>query len=174
MLVTLQISKALYWFCYYFVLRDMQDGQHFNALMIAATSFGASTVAGVFSTVLTNPLWVAVTHFQVSLRFRSLAEISPCSGVAMNVLLVCFPSLRQAFYESMLVLFARASRPSSNMLGLVGALATCLATVLTYPLQTWRTQQQAYLPVTLTFAACFSGVAWKVLSALIQCYFFSS
>lgn len=113
MIFCTQVSKAIYWSVYYSCLYNVffsggavglgnstptwpiSLGFLGRALLSAGSALQASTVAGIVSVFLTNPLWVMFTQLQVHGNIRVATFRSLFRGLGFNLLLVSFPTITQ-------------------------------------------------------------------------------
>ncbi len=116
MIFCTQVSKAVYWSLYYYCLHNVFPssgtgagagtgtgppaapvslGFLGRALHSAGSALQASTVAGVVSVFLTNPLWVMFTNLQVYGNLRVPSFHSLFRGLGFNIVLVSFPTITQ-------------------------------------------------------------------------------
>ena len=72
--------------------------------------------------------------------------------------MIAYPTIREAALE---LLHSLDRNYGHTAAGLRGMAASCLATVVTYPVQRWRVQSQAALPCRV--AGIFDGLLFKLL-----------
>ena len=173
-IVAVLCSKVIFWTVYYFILN------YFISLSAVTTaihrgmlSFYASLIGGIVEAVALHPMWVIVVRLQVHGAEATDLYINLCDGLGFSVLLVLFPALRQFLFEYMVFLVDAVLLIHNTSLG-QGALGTCAtiaATVLTYPIQTIRTQMQTG-SLDLSKFVPFAGLGAKLLAASVNAFVF--
>ena len=184
MLLANQLSKIFYWSIYYPCFHFIEVSNS-SSLMIGLSAFSASIIAGMLSVIITNPIWVLMTNFQVYGKLEMPQNSSQLfNGLGMSILLVSFPSIRQFVYEFLvnqiwisriisikLIPLFQISISKSCIHGVIGAIATGIATIITYPVQTLRTRSQVNT-AELSKQNCFEGLSFKMASCVLQGFTF--
>ena len=148
MIFVTQISKMLYWCVYYFlfyyvftggsttILKNNTSIATGNLLPSTSTSTSssyyflykllsalqASTIAGIISVVITNPLWVVCTNLQVDREGLGLQGLGLTTrhlfrGLGFNILLVSYPTITQVSFVFLVDTY-RGNLPSQHFLSL--------------------------------------------------------
>jgi adenine nucleotide transporter 17 len=137
----------------------------------ALSTLLASTLAGIISTLCTNPLWYMQTRLSLNKegpegRKKIWAEVradpsAMFKGLGSSLVLVSNPVIQFLVYEA---LKADQSRPLANFLN--GFLSKLVASLLTYPLQVVRTFQHMEHGSTHLLGMLFWAVRVKGLLSL--------
>mmetsp|Transcript_25954 Transcript_25954/g.55809 ORF Transcript_25954/g.55809 Transcript_25954/m.55809 type:complete len:1494 (+) Transcript_25954:41-4522(+) len=146
----------------------------------------ARAVTGaVMNVFLTNPLWVVITRIQtlkhisinqcyaVAYTTRSIIHEEGYGGffdgVFMNLIMCIFPCVRQICFEMFQSLALLHWSPSHSVAGLCGVLASCIANLVTYPIQRFRIRQQAALNCDLfSISHLCDGVTFKLIHSVVS------
>jgi hypothetical protein len=177
-------SKMIFWVGYYFALAELTAvGAVASALHQGARSFAASMLAGFVEATIMHPVWVIVTRQQVygvggakgvdgEAKTYAMYD-NLCDGLGFSLLLVLFPAIRQFLFEYVLFLVdvVLVLHSSSFVQGAIGMGVTIAATILTYPLQTIRTQVQTSSFDCSTLKP-FAGLSAKLLAASVNAFVF--
>jgi len=148
-------------FIYFYVFHGLKGDKKRSAFQNLL--FGA--VAGAVNVIVTTPLWVVNTRIKLGAQYNSLCDgllqISQKEGpktlwasVGPSLLLVLNPALVFMIYESM----KRVNGGALNHL-LIGSIAKCIATVVTYPLQIVQTKMRN---------GCSTKSSFSLLSQMIR------
>jgi 5'-nucleotidase/UDP-sugar diphosphatase len=154
---------------------------HSESLLLYSP-FVRSTLGAVSTVIVSNPQWVVVTRMQTSESKLSLRRaigivhkergwIGFFAGVSMNLVMCVFPIVRQVTMESILE-FVGGSLKSPISVAIAAAIAACVATFVTLPIQRWRVQLQqgvSYKDITIC-AHCCDGLAFKMLHSCISSF----
>ena len=135
--------------------------------------FHSSLIQAVFAAsvnvIITNPMWVIITRMQASKiqqtflvtakkLIKSEGYIGFYDGLTMNLIMTIYPTVRQVGLEAS---HSIGFNTGHAMKGLQGMAASCFATIVTYPIQRWRIQQQLHKQCTTT--GLFDGLTYKIL-----------
>jgi 2',3'-cyclic-nucleotide 2'-phosphodiesterase (5'-nucleotidase family) len=183
-LTAVMLSKIIFWIIYYVVLdRIVALRVVGSALHQGVLSFCASIAGGAVEAIIMHPLWVIVVRQQVqhsnnangtpSEKAHSAMFANLCDGLGFSLVLVLFPAARQSIFEYLLYVvdIVMLLQSTSFAQGMLGMCATMTATVLTYPLQTIRTQVQTGSFDCATLKP-FAGLAAKLLAASVNAFVF--
>jgi hypothetical protein len=110
------------------------------------SSFGRSTVAAFSNSVATTPLWVMVTHKQLSATTIPIWQVARAvyrdkgwggffDSISLNLLMCIYPVVRQLSLETLANVFLLKG---STQVAVAATMASLVATVVTYPIQKWR------------------------------------
>lgn len=177
-LVAVMASKTVFWLVYYFALEEFSaaSGLVVRAVQQGLLGFYASMLAGVCECVVVHPLWVIVIRIQVFGNKVKNLYVNMCDGLGFSLLLVLFPCIRQFMFEYFLYIYDNLLelRTAPFISGAIGTVATITATVLSYPIQTLRTQMQTNSFDRIFSMKLFAGLGAKILSSAVQafCFFF--
>jgi len=190
--LTAGLSTFVFWFFFSVAQRSVST-------LVSATSVLVSFTASALNVLITNPLWTVITNMQNDMRKVPLTWVEHlnliwqergleglCAGVLPNLVMILFPVLQGNIYVTSLNVLAVTSGQSTVELNqefpflaaLLAAIATFVATFVTYPIQVVRTRWQAGLPwlpdmdEPLTFEllrrALFLGFRTKLMHAALQ------
>jgi hypothetical protein len=120
-----------------------------------------------------HPLWVIVVRLQVYGDDDTGMYDNLCDGLTFSLVLVLFPALRQFMFEyTLFVVDVLLLMHSTSFLqGTLGMGATIAATILTYPIQTVRTQVQTNSFDCGTLRP-FAGLWAKLLASSVNAFSF--
>lgn len=177
-LIAVMTSKTVFWTVYYFALEQLSaaSGLAPSAVQQGLLGFYSSLLAGVCECIIVHPLWVVVIRIQVfGYKVNDLYR-NICDGLGFSLLLVLFPCIRQFMFEYFMYIYDAILelRTAPFVNGAIGTVATITATVLSYPIQTLRTQSQTRSYEGILSMKLFNGLGAKILSAAVQafCFFF--
>lgn len=139
------------------------------------------------SVVLSNPLWVIITRIQTAKRkrpkglymvhqtaiqiIRNEGYWGFCHGLVYNLAMCIYPLIRQVSLELLLSLHGSAGHTAT---GLCGMAASCIATIITYPIHRLRVRRQAAVNDTKVGNCSYScdGVVTKVFHSGVTGFIF--
>lgn len=156
------ISIFLFWFSFDEIQNFVSDFH----IQTVTKDFICSVLAGIINVLITNPLWVIVVHLQKSnsIGFRQLfsrifiknGAWALFAGIWPNIAMISFPVIQSVFYFALLRSFCFQNQPSDSinirfpcLAAFASAIATILATSLTYSLQVVRIRSQAGVPLLI-------------------------
>ena len=163
------VSDALY-----FVIYHME-------FLSRSSSFVRSGVAAFANSVATTPLWVVVTHKQLSEKKVGIFSIARSiydgrglrgffDSLTINLLMCIFPIVRQVTMETILRIFAVSGQ---SQVAFVASISSIVATVITYPIQKARIMLQSGEPppkVSSMWHVLFDGILFKVADTCLKTF----
>ena len=178
-------------FTFFFVFNTLMPGDdHRTELDVTV----CSTIGGLLSTILTQPIWVVVMKMQghgitdksitnVIYNIYITGWIGFYYGTLPSLALAVYPILRQVLYTTSID--NTTFIPRNERLVVCSAFAAYCATIITYPLQVIRVRQQAnlqtisstnasndkyrrwYHSVLLLCSKYYAGMSIKLISSII-------
>lgn len=158
-------SNFVYFYAYHALKnmlknRDIAIGAHLNLLL--------AMCAGVINVLVTTPLWVANTRIKLQAAkcvpsaankdyYKGLIDClykiwssegvgALWAGTSPSLLLVLNPAIHWAVYETLKDICKTETRKHATLyLFVIGAMAKCVAAVLTYPLQLLQSRLRAQM-----------------------------
>jgi len=146
-----------------------------------SSSFLRSSVAAFSNSMLTTPLWVLVTHKQLTEKQVGVMRIAISiynergiggffDSLSMNLLMCIFPVVRQVSLDLVLRLYVIDDQ---SQVAVAASLSSIIATVVTYPLQKARVMlQSGETPpkVSSIWHYLYDGVTFKVLDTCLKTF----
>lgn len=162
------LSNAIYFMVYH------------SVFLSELPAFWRSSVAAVTNSIATTPLWVIVTHKQLtdskSGTFVVLKAIYKDRGLAgffdslsMNLLMCVFPVVRQVALEIIVDVLGITRQ---NHIALAAAASSLIATVVTYPIQKLRILLQSgeHPSMKKGWHYYYDGMAFKIMDTCLKTF----
>jgi len=147
---------------------------------IGGSALVRSSIAAFTNSVATTPLWVIVTHQQLAAKSRPIFSVAYSiykdkgwsgffDSLSMNLLMCIYPVIRHVTLDSILWAFYDSKLSSSTHVATAAAMASLVATIVTYPIQKWRIKLQSGERTTGKKKFC-NGLGFKLLDTCLKTF----